>query len=192
MKLYLVRHGHAAAGWGDHPDPGLDELGRAEADTMAERLAPLGPLPIVVSPLQRTRETAAALERRWGSTAVVDRRVGEIPPPPIPLEQRSGWLRQIMTRTWDEQDDHLRSWRDGVIDALRDCGADTVVVTHFVVINAAIGAATGDPRLVCRTVANCSVTTFETSGSALRVVELGEEVARTDVQPGAPSPAGER
>ena len=47
MKLYLVRHGHAAAGWGDHPDPGLDALGRAEAEAMAERLAPLGPLPLV-------------------------------------------------------------------------------------------------------------------------------------------------
>ena len=48
---------------------------------MAAALAPLGPLPIVVSPLRRTRETAAALERLWATTAVVDDRVAEIPSP---------------------------------------------------------------------------------------------------------------
>ena len=189
--LHLVRHGKAAGGWGEHADPGLDDVGRAEAQAVAERLAPLGPLPIVVSPLRRTRETAEAFESRWGLTAAVDPRVGEIPPPPLPLAQRTGWLRDVMTRPWPEQDDHLLAWRQGVLDALQACAGDTVIVTHFVVINAAIGAATDDPRLVCRTVANCSVTTFETAGSALRLLELGDEVDHTEVRPGAPSRSGD-
>ena len=64
-RIYLVRHGRAAADWGSHVDPGLDDVGRTQAEAMASELAPKGPLPLVVSPLRRTRETAAALERRW-------------------------------------------------------------------------------------------------------------------------------
>src|SRR5256885_2204958 len=50
-RIYLVRHGRAAADWGSHEDPGLDEIGRAQAETMANELAPRGPLPLIASPL---------------------------------------------------------------------------------------------------------------------------------------------
>ena len=63
--LVLVRHGRPAAGWDADPDPGLDPEGVAQAERMAAALAPSGPLPIVVSPKRRTRETAgcAMVER---------------------------------------------------------------------------------------------------------------------------------
>ena len=165
-RLHLVRHGRAAAGWGDDPDPGLDDVGRAQADAAASTLAPLGPLPVVVSPLRRTRETAAAFERMWGVTAAVDPAVGEIPSPTDDLAGRYGDL-----------DDGLRGWRDDVVGALRSIATDTVVVTHYVAINAAVGAATGDDRLVCFHPDNCSVTVVEHDGpgSPLRVVDLGAE-----------------
>ncbi|HEY3101908.1 MAG TPA: histidine phosphatase family protein, partial [Methylomirabilota bacterium] len=55
VRLYLVRHGKAAASFSEARDPGLDDAGAAQAEAMAERLAPLGPLPIITSPLRRTR-----------------------------------------------------------------------------------------------------------------------------------------
>ena len=51
---------------------------------MAEVLAPLGPLPVVVSPLRRTRETAAPLLARWSVEPVVEPAVGELTAPPDP------------------------------------------------------------------------------------------------------------
>ena len=60
-RLHLVRHGRATGGWDVDPDPGLDPLGVEQADRLVERLAPLGPLPVVTSPLRRCRETAAPL-----------------------------------------------------------------------------------------------------------------------------------
>jgi len=57
-KLYLVRHGQAAASWGEDPDPSLNALGHGQAARMAAALAALGPMPIMISPLRRTRETA--------------------------------------------------------------------------------------------------------------------------------------
>ena len=36
--VQLVRHGKAAAGFGTHPDPGLDDLGRSQAAAVAAML----------------------------------------------------------------------------------------------------------------------------------------------------------
>ena len=63
-QLYLVRHGRAAAGWNTDPDPGLDDIGRAQAAAAADRLAPIGPLPIVTSPLRRCRELLITIRSR--------------------------------------------------------------------------------------------------------------------------------
>ena len=31
-RIYMIRHGKAAAGWDGNADPGLNELGRAQAE----------------------------------------------------------------------------------------------------------------------------------------------------------------
>ncbi len=87
-RVRLVRHGHAAAGFGAATDPGLDEQGRVQAAALVDRLAPLGPLPLVSSPLRRTRETVAVLEAAWGSPARIEPRVAEIPSPTDDLAER--------------------------------------------------------------------------------------------------------
>lgn len=172
----LIRHGQAAAAWDQDHDPGLDDVGRKQADAMASAIAPHGPRPLVVSPLRRTRETAAALEAVWNATARVEPSVGEIPSPTDDLGARGEWLRAVMRGTWPTQPEELQVWRDGMLDALRAMTIDTVVVTHFIAINAAVGAATGDDRLVCFAPDNCSCTVLDVGPSgALTVVELGAE-----------------
>src|ERR1700694_1163169 len=118
-RIYLVRHGRAAADWGAHVDPGLDDVGRAQAEAMAGELAPQGPLPLIASPLRRTRETAAALERRWRIAARIEPRVGEIPSPVEDLAGRGDWLRGIMQRRWPELEEPLQRWGAAVIEARR-------------------------------------------------------------------------
>jgi broad specificity phosphatase PhoE len=175
-RLHLVRHGQAAAGWGADHDPGLDDVGRAQARAAAASLAALGPLPVVVSPLRRTRETADAFVDVWPDVApVVDPAVGEIPSPTEDLADREAWLVGVLAGRWSDLDDALRAWRRDVVDALLGMDDDTVVVSHFVAINAAVGTATGDDRLVCFRPDNCSVTVLEHDGDVLRVVELGAE-----------------
>ena len=175
-RLILVRHGEAAAGWGEDRDPGLSEEGRRQAEAMAAAVAPVGPLPIIVSPLRRTRETAAALERMWATTATVDSGVGEITSPIDDLSERTTWLREFMAGTWDAAGADHTSWRLEVLDALGSIDEDTVVVTHFIAINAAVGAATGDRRVVSFMPGNCSRTVLDVDASGrLSLVELGGE-----------------
>ncbi len=132
-RLVLVRHGHASGGWDDDLDPGLDDLGRAQAEAMADLVAPRGPLPILVSPLRRCRETAAPLERRWATVGTVDPAVGEIPSPPdVPTHERTTWLHAAMGGTWADLGAEYTRWRDSVVGRLLAIETDTVVVSHFV------------------------------------------------------------
>lgn len=64
--VLLVRHGRTAANStgilaGRSPGVELDEVGRAQAATLGERLAPIPLARLVSSPLQRCRQTAHAL-----------------------------------------------------------------------------------------------------------------------------------
>ena len=179
-RLTLVRHGEAAAGWGDDADPGLSELGRRQADAVASVLGVGDPMPILVSPLRRTLETAVPLARSWRTDAVVEPRVGEIRTPAW-LGDRTSWLRGVMAGAWSQQDPGLRAWADDVVDVLLAQTEDTVVVSHFVAINVAVGRATGDDRVVCVRPGNCSRTVLENDGGVLRLVEAPVDVDDTDV-----------
>jgi len=179
-RLHLVRHGRASAGWDADPDPDLDELGRRQAEEVADRLAPLGPLPVLTSPLRRCRETAAPLAARWGVAPQVVTAVAEIPSPEgVPMGERVPWLRAAMQGSWADLGQRYTGFRDGVVAALVSMPGDTVVFSHFVAINAAIGAATGDDRLVIRSLDNCSVTVLDVDRRAdpprLHLVEGGHE-----------------
>lgn len=174
-RLYLVRHGRASAGW-EEADPPLDEVGRAQARALADRLAPLGPLPLVTSPLRRTRETAVPLGARWGVVAAVEPAVAELPSPEgVPDDARVAWLRGVLGGTWSELGARYERYRASVLDRLASYPDDTVVVSHFVAINAAVGAALGDDRLVVLHLDNCSVTTVDVAGGTFTLAEGGAE-----------------
>lgn len=181
--VHLVRHGEAAAGFGEDHDPGLSARGTEQALAVAAALAPSGPLPIVVSPLTRCRETAAVLAERWAVEPVVDARVGEIVAPDPDLALRTAWLRRALGGTWGDLEDTHGQWRATVLDALGSIERETVVFTHFVAINVAVGAATDRPDVVCFTPDNCSVTVLANDGGALSLVSLGAE-RETNVSPG--------
>ena len=174
--VHLVRHGRAAAGWDTDPDPGLDDVGATQAESVADRFADSTPLTVVTSPLRRCRETAAPLARRWGVTPVVEPLVGEIPSPPgVPMGGRVEWLREAMDGTWPELGDDYLTYRDAVVGFVAGITVDTVIVSHFVAINVVIGACLGDDRLVIRSLDNASVSVVEVSGGRLSLVVGGHE-----------------
>ena len=171
--IYMVRHGKAAAGFAGHLDPGLDDLGRAQARACADSLAPLGPLPLYSSPLARARQTAEPLAERWDSAIVIEPRVAEIPSPTEHLEQRAAWLRQAMQGRWRDLNDSLQAWRRDLVDCVASLTEDSVVFCHFIAINAAVGEARCDDRLVVFSPDNGSVTVLSNDTRRIELVELG-------------------
>ncbi len=181
-RIYMVRHGRAEAGFGESMDPGLDTLGHSQAEAVAGKLAPLGPLPIFSSPLRRTRETAAPLAKLWQREPVIEEAVAEIPSPKgMTLEERVAWLRKLMGGSWREASRELAEWRENAIATVATIPHDTVIFSHYVAINVIAGAALGDDRVVVFSPDNCSVTVLETNGTNLQLLEKGREASLTKV-----------
>ena len=64
-RVYMVRHGRASAGWDTALDPGLDEMGQAQAREAADQLQSLQLDNLITSPLLRCQQTAAPLAQMW-------------------------------------------------------------------------------------------------------------------------------
>ena len=185
-KIYMVRHGKAAAGWDGDADPGLDVTGHAQAEAVAQDLAArlTSPVAVYTSQLLRCRETAMPLATMWQTQAIVEPRVAEIPSPIEDLVARNEWLRRVMAGSWAELSSDPESagidfarWQSDVVAALVTLGTsqDIVVFSHFIALNAAYCAATGVDQIVAFRPDNCSVSVFETDGTALTLLTQGHE-----------------
>lgn len=172
--LYLVRHGEPASGWGEtNPDPGLSALGLAQAAHAAGQLRARRVSFAITSPLLRCRETSAAFEMEAGVQAVVSNGVREVPTPGDVVDRRA-WLAGVMAGRWNEAP-ALEQFRAGVVATLCGQNTDTAVFSHYVAINAAVGAAKGNDNVMVFKPAHCSITVLSNEGGKLRLIELGAE-----------------
>lgn len=176
--LYLVRHAEPAALWGSHPDPGLSTLGHEQAARVGENLATLNISNLISSPLMRCQETAAPLIKKLGCDVAIHHNVAEIPVPPGVTDHRT-WLTDVMHGAWgdDHIDPSLRLWRENVGKALLSFTHDTIIFSHFVAINAAVGIATGNDKVTIFKPGHASVTVLESDNNGLNVHEWGHESA---------------
>jgi len=195
----LVRHAT-----GDHvgrvlagraPGRPLGDEGHAQAEGLAARLAHRDVAAVYASPLERARQTAAALARRLGLdvcelSAVTELDVGEW--------TGRGYDELAGDRAWD----HFNRYRSGTrppggelllevqaraVGALLDLharhtGETVVVVTHADVIRAVLGHFAGVPiDLLLR---------FEIDPASVTEIELHEWGARIVRVNAGPEPAG--
>ena len=179
-RIYMVRHGRAAAGWNEDPDPPLDDVGRQQSLRVASTLSSRGPLPVLSSPLLRCQQTAFPLATAWKQDVRIEPLVGEIPSPDgYALENRVTWLRDAMAGTWtdvaEKSGDHYTAYRRAIAECVASINVDTVIFSHFIAINAVIGSAIDDDRVVIASLDNCSVTTFDIVDGKLTLVEMGGE-----------------
>jgi broad specificity phosphatase PhoE len=179
VTLFLVRHGRAAAGL-DELDPGLDDCGVAQAERAAAALERSGATRLLVSPLRRTRETAAPIAALLGLEPQICDAVSEVFLPSQSVNERKASIGPLLGGRWSVQSEDLRQWRRNVVDALIELGGDaTIVVSHFVAISVAIGEATGDDRVSPCALANASITRLRIANGRL-VLQAAGEVAHLD------------
>ncbi len=175
--IFLVRHGEAAASWGQSRDPGLSELGIQQAERTAQELQNLvgETVKLISSPLARARETARPMAERLFADVEINEAFREIPAP-VPLPDRQPWLRQFMRQNWSEQPEELWAWRERAVNQVKQCTDTTLVFTHFLVINAIVGQVLGRDETLCFWPDNASITHLRSRGDALELVALGREM----------------
>jgi broad specificity phosphatase PhoE len=185
-RLFLIRHGEPEAAWGVADDPGLSAAGRTQAEAAAGALTP--DLASLSSPMRRCQETAAPFEARLGARARIEPRVSEVATPGD-IPDRRAWLGETFPwrdgapgRDWATLDAGLHRWRADALDAVRAITADTAVFTHFIAINAIVGAALGrNETIVCRP-NYASITELSVEHGVLRLVALGAAMSEGDVR----------
>jgi len=174
VSIYLVRHGEASAKWGEDPDPGLSALGRQQAQQVRDQLEACSNANIVSSPLLRAQETALPLANVLRESMTIDDTYRELPSP-VGLSDRQAWLKDFMKQNWEEQDQRIQAWRDAIWSSLFEIEGDTVIFTHFMVINAVVSRLTNASPTVCCVPDNGSITQLHLEGHALKLVELGHQ-----------------
>lgn len=176
VRLILVRHGEAAAKWGESKDPGLSERGRSQARRAAdENHGHTGPLALYTSPLKRAVETMLPFQDIRDTQSIVVPELAEIPSQHIPMGKRQAWLKDLKQAKWQTQPQNLQMWRQGIINFMLNCPDDSLMTTHFAVINVAVGYALGLEDIFSFQPANCSATIFELADGKLQLIEKGTE-----------------
>lgn len=188
-RLFLIRHGEAAAAWGgDARDPGLSEAGREQAKATAKALAAIGAFDIVSSPMARCLETSAAYAELIARERVIEPRVSEVVAP-ASVSDRRAWLREnfpwdagVQRRQWSSVDPALRAWRDDVAECVLELKRDTAVFSHFIAINALASVATKSQDTIVCVPGYASINEFEIRDGSLHLVRLGESMVQGEVR----------
>ena len=181
INIYLVRHGEANASWDEDRDPGLSAKGKKQATAVAEEL--FSELPkvstVISSPLARAIQTAEPLINKINVNLVKDKIFSEIPSPGISLSKRKQWLRNIFNIDIMRLGKPQQEWKKDIIQSVSEIERDTIIFSHFMVINCIIGWITKSKKLVNFYPDNCSIVKLSKKGKEFTLVEKGKELTTT-------------
>jgi 2,3-bisphosphoglycerate-dependent phosphoglycerate mutase len=162
MELLLIRHALPLRLEVDEgpADPDLSDVGRRQADLVAQWLAAEGIDALYVSPLARARQTAAPVAAACGVDLVVDDDLAEwdreanayIPMEELKATDHEVWRAMAQGR-WTDLGIDVDAFRQrvtGSIDAIaaRHAGDKVAVVCHGGVINTYTGKVLGIDQLL--------------------------------------------
>ena len=176
-RLYLVRNARTEEGTGFGENPGLDEVGLVQAEAVAGLLGGRPRMPILCSPQRRALETASPLARHWSCSPMIDNAVTLMPLPDSNACDVLSWLTMFMQSSWCDAPAAQNRWREDCLSRLLNLSGDSVVVSHFIVVNMIAGAAMGDDRVTVFQPDNGSITIVDVVNGNLTLVELGREAA---------------
>jgi broad specificity phosphatase PhoE len=173
--IWLVRHGEAAAGFGEDIDPGLSPLGHQQAETAEKLLTPVVPEGAILlsSPKRRALETGGPFAGSRGQDLLSDSCFIELPSPGN-LDERHAWIQQVLRAQWNDLPESVSVWRAEIFRALQACTGPTVIFTHFLVINSVESKISGDNTVLQCLPGNGSVHHLRINGDDWRWMSRGE------------------
>ena len=176
-NILLIRHGEAAASWDKENDPGLSNNGRKQAELLVDEplLQNLENYDFISSPKKRAMETSIPLKEKFNKEITVNNIFSEIPAKNIPNEQKFNWLKKTVTANIDSLPKDIHVWRNNIIKNIFDeLEGDTVIFTHFMVINTVIGFVNKSNKIFNTQPSYTSITSinFNTDGISIDINKI--------------------
>ena len=177
INLLLVRHGEAAESWGNHPDPGLSKLGIKQSSSLINNamLKSLDSYNFVSSPKSRAKMTAEPLIKKFNKELIINNAFSEIPSDDINNSQKRAWLTEVMNIEIRDLPDSVLNWRDSIIENSLNVSYNTIVFTHFMVINALVGSLLKKNALMFFYPNYVSITKITFENKEVKSISLGDE-----------------
>jgi 2,3-bisphosphoglycerate-dependent phosphoglycerate mutase len=137
INLIFIRHGEAAESWGEHPDPGLSENGISQSQKLISNpsLQSLENFMFISSPKSRAKMTAAPILKKYNKKLIIDNHFSEIPSSNIKASEKREWLKKVLTMNISDLPQEVLAWRDGIISKTLSFTNNTIIFSHFMVIN---------------------------------------------------------
>ena len=150
INIILVRHGEASASWSEDPDPGLSKDGINQAKSLCEdeNLKNLQDFKFISSPRQRAQETSSFLSSKLNKVIEVSNVFDEIPAKRVLLEDKMDWLKGIASMPIRDLPISVQEWNERIIDTTLSINQDSIIFTHFMVMNAVVTYAKKFSKLV--------------------------------------------
>ena len=176
INLLFVRHGEAAESWGNHPDPGLSKLGIKQSASLINNtmLKSLDSYNFVSSPKSRAKMTAEPLIKKFNKELIINNAFSEIPSDDINNSQKRAWLTEVMNIEIRDLPDSVLNWRDSIIENSLNVSYNTIVFTHFMVINTLIGSLLKKNALMYFYPNYVSVTKITIENKEVKSISLGD------------------
>ena len=180
MKIILIRHGEAASSWEESADPGLSDLGKAQAEACSNELLKLKNIrtfSLISSPLTRAKETSEPLSKEINVPVSINPLFAEIPSPGINLSERKEWLQKIFKMKLSDLETPQKKWKDAIITELENLDKPTIIFSHFMVINIIVSYLKESDLIVSFYPDNCSATNLsKNSKGEIELINLGSEL----------------
>ena len=176
INLLLVRHGEATESWGNHPDPGLSKLGIKQSSSLINNamLKSLDSYNFVSSPKSRAKMTAEPLIKKFNKELIINNAFSEIPSDDINNSQKRAWLTEVMNIEIRDLPDSVLNWRDSIIENSLNVSYNTIVFTHFMVINALVGSLLKKNALMFFYPNYVSITKITFENKEVKSISLGD------------------
>jgi broad specificity phosphatase PhoE len=99
----------------------------------------------------------------------------EIPSSDIDKSDKKNWLRDIMQLDIDYLPEEVLKWKNNLVDDCLNLSKDTIVFTHFMVINALVGSLLKNNVLMYFYPNYVSVTKITFENKEVKSISLGDE-----------------
>jgi broad specificity phosphatase PhoE len=177
LSLIFIRHGEASGNWGEHPDPGLSENGVSQSQKLISNhsLQLLEDFIFVSSPMSRAQMTAAPLIKKYKKSLLIDSIFSEIPSSKVIASEKREWLKKIMTMNVDVLPQDVAEWRNRIISRTLGFSDNTIIFSHFMVINAVVSGLMNRPEIMYFYPDYTSITKITLQNNKAVNISLGDE-----------------